>query len=264
MAVPALRARLAGGEKIFAGWMASAYPRMAEMLGRVGFDAVIVDLQHGEAAFTEARDAIVAAHLVGKPAGIRAGLEAFGEAARLLDCGAEFVILPMINSAADARRLVDTLKYPPVGGRSWGPTRAVGLFETDAETYRARANDDFIVLAMIETRQAVEAMEDILDVPGLDGVFVGPSDLSISLSDGARLDHRMPESVAVMERLLVAAKARRKVTAIFCSGGEAAARNAAMGFDIMAVGSDWAFFISGAQAALKAARGDDGKKVASY
>lgn len=264
MAVPALRARLAAGEKIFAGWMASAYPRMAEMLGRVGFDALIVDLQHGEASFPEARDAIIASHLVGKPAGVRVGLEGFSDAARFLDCGAEFVIMPMISSADDARRLVDTLKYPPVGGRSWGPTRAIGLFETDVEAYRARANDDFIVLAMIETRGAVDALEDILDVPGLDGVFVGPSDLSISLSNGAKLDHRLPESIAVMERLLAAAKARNKVTAIFCNGGEAAARNAAMGFDILAVGSDWAFFTNGAQAALKTARGDGGNKVAQY
>ena len=89
---------------------------------------------------------------------------------------------------------------------------------------------------MIETRGAVDALEEILAVPGLDGVFVGPSDLSISLSRGKTLDHRMPEAVAVMERLVAAAKACGKLSAIFCNGGEAAARNAAIGFDIMAVG----------------------------
>jgi 4-hydroxy-2-oxoheptanedioate aldolase len=264
MTSPTLRSRLARGEKIFAGWMASAYPRMAEALGRAGFDAVILDLQHGEASFAEARDAITATHLAGKSACVRVGLEGYGDAARLYDVGAELAIVPMINSVEDARKLVDTLKYPPVGGRSWGGTRGLVLSGLDAESYRARANDEIIALAMIETRQAADAMEDILDVPGLDGVFVGPSDLSISLSRGEKLDHQLPESVAVMQKLLAAAKGRNKLTAIFCGGGEAAARNAALGFDILAVGSDWSFLTAGAQAALKVARGYAGKGETGY
>ena len=117
-----------------------------------------------------------------------------------------------------------------------------------------------LVLAMIETRAAVDALDDILALPGLDGVFVGPSDLSISLSAGRALDHRLPEAVAVMEALLAASKASGKVTAIFCSGGAAAARNAAMGFDILGVGYDYGFLMDGARAALATARGsaDDG------
>jgi 4-hydroxy-2-oxoheptanedioate aldolase len=264
MTSPTLRKRLANGEKIYAGWMASAYPRIAEALGRAGFDAVIVDLQHGEASFAEARDAITTSHLAGTPAGVRVGLDGSGDAARLYDVGAELAIVPMINSVEDARKLVDTLKYPPVGGRSWGGTRGLTLLGLDAESYRTTANEQIIALAMIETRQAADAMEDILDVPGLDGVFVGPSDLSISLSKGAKLDHQLPESRAVMEKLLAAAKARNKLTAIFCSGGEAAARNAALGFDIMAIGSDWSFLTAGAQAALETARGHAGPAGPQY
>ena len=264
MAVPTLRSRLTKGDKIFAGWMASGYPRMAEALGRAGFDAVIIDLQHGESSFAEARDAIAAGHLASVPVGVRAGLEGFGEAARLFDVGAQFAILPMINSVADARKLVDTLKYPPVGGRSWGPTRAIALLGKDIEGYRASANGDLIALAMIETRQAADLLEDILDVPGLDGVFVGPSDLSISLSNGAKLQPRLPESLEVMERVVKASKARGKITAIFCHGGEVACQYAAMGFDIMAIGSDWGFLTSGAHNALKAARGTSGPAVAQY
>lgn len=264
MTSPVLRKRLAKGEKIYAAWMASAYPRIAETLGRIGFDAIIVDMQHGEASFAETRDIITASHLAGTPAGVRVGLEGYGEAARFYDVGAELAIVPMINSVEDARKLVDTLKYPPVGGRSWGGTRGITLYGTQAEAYRTSANDEIIALAMIETRQAVDALEDILDVPGLDGVFVGPSDLSISLSKGEKLDHQLPEAVAVMKKLLAAAKARNKVTAIFCNGGEAAARNAALGFDIMAIGSDWSFLTAGAQAALKTARGDAGQAGPQY
>ncbi|MGO4338425.1 HpcH/HpaI aldolase/citrate lyase family protein [Labrys sp. KB_33_2] len=264
MTAPTLRTRLAKGEKIFAAWMGAGYPRMAEALGRAGFDAVIIDLQHGEASFGEARDAISAAHLANTPTGVRVGLDGFGDAARLYDVGAELAILPMINSVEDARRLVDTLKYPPVGGRSWGGTRAISLFGAETESYRTAANDQLIALAMIETRQAADALEEILDVPGLDGVFVGPSDLSISLSKGARLDHQLPESVEVIKRVLAAAKARNKLTAIYCGDGEAAARNAELGFDIMGIGSDWAFLTAGAQAALKAARGHAGPAGPNY
>jgi 4-hydroxy-2-oxoheptanedioate aldolase len=259
-----LRPRLAKAEKIFAAWIVSNDARVAEIVASVGFDAAFFDLQHGEASFSEARDAIAATRRAGKPAGIRVGLEAFGDAARLLDLGAEMAIMPMVNSVQDALRLVDTLKYPPIGGRSYGPVRGADLLGLPLEVYRAGANENVVILAMIETRAAVEALDDILDVPGLDGVFVGPSDLSISLSYGKRLDPRMPDVVEVMKRVLASARARRKVTAIFCAGGEVAARNAAMGFDILAVGSDLGFLADGAAAALAAARGGAKKAGARY
>ena len=190
---------------------------------------------------------MAAVRAAGKPSGVRVGLEGYAEAARLLDLGAEVAIMPMISCVADARKLVETLKYPPLGGRSWGPTRVINMLGMATEAYRTTANDNIIVLAMIETLAAVDALDAILAVPGLDGLFVGPSDLSISLTNGARLDHRLPEAVAVMERLVKATKAAGKVSAIFCNGGEAAARNAAMGFDILAVGSDLGFLADGAR-----------------
>jgi 4-hydroxy-2-oxoheptanedioate aldolase len=259
-----LRSRLRNGEQLFGAWIVSGSARIAETVVSVGFDFGMFDLQHGEAGFTEARDAIAALRHAGKPAGLRAGLEGHAEAARLLDLGAEIAVMPMISSVEDARRLVDTLKYPPVGARSWGPTRAINLFETTIEEYRHDAVDGIIVLAMIETTAAVDNLEAILDVPGLDGVFVGPSDLSISLSRGEKLDHRLPEAVAVMERVVAGAKARGKASAIFCAGAEAAARNAALGFDILAVGSDWGFLMDGARAALEAARGSAQDGAARY
>ena len=264
MAGFSLRARLAQQEKIFAAWIASGNPRMAEAAVSTGYDAAIFDLQHGEGSFADARDGIAAVRLAGKPTGIRVGVECYSDAARLLDLGAEIAIMPMVNTVEDAQKLVETLKYPPVGGRSWGPPRAVNLLGLQIESYRTSANDNVIVLAMIETRLAVDALQDILAVPGLDGVFVGPSDLSISLSRGKALDHRMPEAVAVMEKVAKAARKKKKVSAIFCAGGEAAARHAKLGFDILAVGSDWGFLADGAKAALQIARGDAAEGGARY
>jgi 4-hydroxy-2-oxoheptanedioate aldolase len=259
-----LRSRLAKGEKIFAAWISSGVPRVAETVVSAGFDAAFFDLQHGEASFSGARDGVAAVRLAGKPSGVRVGIEGYSDAARMLDLGAEVAIMPMVNTVADAAKLVETLKYPPLGGRSWGPPRGVNLLGLPTEEYRTTANDNIIALAMIETRAALDALDEILAVPGLDGVFVGPSDLSISLSNGTKLDHRLPVAVAAMERIVGAAKEKKKVTAIFCSGGEAAARNAAMGFDILAVGSDLGFLTDGAKAALTAARGEAGAGAASY
>src|SRR4051812_2468471 len=204
-----LRARLAKGDKIFAAWITAALPRMTETIMATGFDAALFDLQHGEASFVDARESIAAARRMGYPAGVRVELEGYADAARCFDLGTEIAILPMINSVEDARKLVATLKYPPLGSRSWGPTRALGLLGLAMEDYRKTANDNVIALAMIETRPAVDALEEILNVEGLDGVFVGPSDLSISLSNGEKLDHRLPEAVAVMERVVASARERK-------------------------------------------------------
>lgn len=250
-----LRSRLGGGTTLFAAWMSSDSARLAATVAGTGYDAVIVDLQHGEATIAEARDAAAAIGAMGVPFGARVGLGGLAEAARVLDFGGEIVVLPMVSSAEDARAFVGAVKYIPLGERSWGPTRALGVLGLDGETYRAAANRDTVALAMIETRAAVDALDAILDVDGLDGVLVGPSDLSISLSNGKALDHRMPEAVAVMERVVAGCRSRGKVSAIFQVGGAAAAASAAMGFDLVAVGSDLGFAADGARAALAAARG---------
>jgi 4-hydroxy-2-oxoheptanedioate aldolase len=210
---------------------------------------VVFDLQHGEGTVTDASDGIAGVVMRGKAAA---------------DLGCELAIMPMINSVEDARKLVDTLKYPPLGGRSWGPARAVNLHSLTMDEYRLVANEQTIVLAMIETRGALDAADEILDVPGLDGVFIGPSDLSISLSGGQQLDHALPAVLEAKKAILASAKRRKKIAAIFCASGRAAAENAHMGFDIMAIASDWAFLSEGARLALTAARGSVGNEAVHY
>ncbi len=105
----------------------------------------------------------------------------------------------MINTAADAKSLVDFLKYPPVGGRSWGPTRATGMMGFTNPSRSAAPTIPTLAIAMIETRQALDAIDDILAVPGLDGVFVGPGDLSITLTNGATIDPLHAEVTAALK-----------------------------------------------------------------
>lgn len=254
-----LRRKLAMGEQVFAAWLASGHPRVAEATLRAGFDTAIFDIQHGEATLAEVRDGIAAARLAGKPSGVRVGLNGVSDAARALDLGAELAILPMVNSAEDATAFVEALKYPPLGSRSYGPARGAELLGLSLENYRTTANENIIALAMVETRAAVDALEAILEVPHLDGVFIGPSDLSLSLSDGTVLDPQLPESVTLMKRAISLAKKRGKITGIYCAGGAMAARNAQLGFDILAIGSDYGFLADGARRALELSYGSDNR-----
>ncbi len=116
----------------------------------------------------------------------------FASASRLIDAGAAGVIAPMINSRADAERFASFAKFPPVGERSWGPRAALALSGLDLQGYLASANRLTQAIAMIETREALDALDDILAVAGIDGVFIGPADLSIALEQRRQMGPSRP------------------------------------------------------------------------
>ena len=181
-------------------------PAVAESLAREAFDAVVLDMQHGAIDFAGAQRAILSVALVGKPTIARAPIGEFALASRLLDAGAAGILAPMINSGDDARRLVEFVKFPPLGQRSWGPRTALSLSGLEPSAYLKAANAMTQAIAMIETRAALDALDDILRVEGLDGVFVGPSDLSIALSDGRGVE---PRGKAVLKRSAPGRRARQ-------------------------------------------------------
>jgi len=171
---------------------------------------------------------------------------------RVLDFGAEGIIAPMINTPADARALAAAAKYPPVGERSWGPHRATTLAGlADQTVYLREANDHVVTLAMIETRTALKNLDAIVDTPGVDGLFLGPSDLSIALSDGKNLDPLSIEVDRELDRILAAAQRAKKIPGAYCHSAERAAALGKRGVKFLAVMSDLAMLRAGAAAALK-------------
>ena len=172
---------LAGGGQALCAWVTMNEPAVAEALAREAFDAVVLDMQHGAIDFDGAMRSILSVALAGKPTIARVPIGAFALASQLMDSGACGILAPMIDSGDDARRLVEFVKFPPLGQRSWGPRAALPLSGLDASAYLKAANAMTQAIAMIETRAALDALDDILSVEGLDGVFVGPSDLSIAL-----------------------------------------------------------------------------------
>ncbi len=248
--------RLRRGERAIGGWFCLPEPLTAGMVARGALDAVVLDVQHGLVEAASIVDCIAEVTRAGKPALVRAAVGDFALAARALDVGAVGVIAPMIDTAADARAFVAQVKYPPVGRRSWGAGTAMALFGVETPTdYLHGANEATLALAMIETREAVEAIDEILAVEGLDGVFIGPNDLSIALTDGARIDVLDPQVDAALDRVIAAARRRGKVAGIF--GGPAVYARAfrAKGFDFVILGYD-SLYVAAGVAAMRAEMGE--------
>jgi 4-hydroxy-2-oxoheptanedioate aldolase len=253
--VSSLPERLRAGPPAFSAWCGISEPGIPGILAREAFDAVTLDMQHGMIDFAAVARAIPLIAAAGKPAVVRIPVGDFATASRVLDAGASAVIAPMVNSVEDARRFGSFMKYPPLGERSWGPHTAVTLSGLTPDAYFAQANGFSISLAMVETREALGIIDDILAVPSIDGIFIGPSDLSIALSNGARNDAAGAEVTRALSHAVDRAKAAGKLIAVYVPTGERAAVMAGLGFNLIAVGSDTGFLRAGAQAALNAARG---------
>lgn len=250
-----LAARLRAAEPAISAWCGLPAPELAGLLAAEAFDAVTLDMQHGTIDLREAVRAIPLVAAQGKPTIVRVPVGAFATASRLLDAGAAGIIAPMIDTPADARALVAHTRFPPVGGRSWGPSGAMALTGLDAAGYFSAADAQTVVLAMVETRAAIEAVDDILAVDGLDGVFIGPADLSIALSGGAGVDPASSAVDAALDHALARARAAGKRIGVYAHLPERAALFRAKGFDLVAAGSDSAFLGAGARALLAALDG---------
>jgi len=244
MALPgfSLAARLRAGETVYSGWCSLASPLILEIVAREGFNTVAIDGQHGLWDYEAIRIGIAAIRQGGAAPIVRIPLDDFGGASRALDWGAEGIVAPMINNATVAKRFVDACKFPPVGERSWGPHRAMMLAGiSDPKVYLRDANDNVVTIAMIETQEAMDNLDAIAAVPGIDMLFVGPSDLSITLTKGAELDPHSKIVEAANDKVLAACKKAGKIAGLYCATAERAVEVSKRGFRYCAVGNDLGF-----------------------
>lgn len=255
MTRPALAHRLRSGETIFSGWIATPEPLVAEISARQGFDCVAVDMQHGLHDPISVMRSIGGIVHAGKPAVVRVPVGDFAMASRALDMGAEAVVAPMINTVDDARAFVAATKYPPLGERSWGPARAMTLLEIpDPATQLETANRDTLALAMVETRQAMDVLDDILAVDGIDGIFVGPSDLSVTLSEGREIAPTADWLDEPIRLIADRTTAAGKIACGFAVNPERAQLFVDMGFRFVALGPDQIYLINGIKTILQGLR----------
>ena len=244
-----LARRLRAGETVFSAWCTAPSPLLAETIVRAGFAAAILDSQHGLWDMASLIAGIGAVHHGGGSPGVRVPLNDFATVSRALDCGAEIIIAPMINTAADARAFAAAAKYPPLGERSWGPLRAMPMQGRSVATdYLREANDGTLTLAMIETRTALANVAAIAATPGIDALFVGPYDLSVALSGGKQVDPLSADVEKALDRIVTAARKAGKVPGVYCPDAVRAVTLAKRGFRFLAVASDLLMLRAGAAA----------------
>lgn len=247
--------RLRAGETLISGWTQLPEPLVPELVARQGFDAVAMDMQHGLHDMQSVMRSIGGVAYAGKPAVVRIPVGDNAAASRVLDYGAEAVIAPMINSADDARALVSATKYPPVGDRSWGPIRAMIVQGVpDLPTQLRTANEKTMVFAMVETARAIEVVDEILAVEGLDGVFMGPSDLSVTLSNGKEIAATAAWLDEPIRLVAERTNAAAKVAGAFAVNAARGRFFLDCGYRFIALGADQTYLAEGAKAMLAAVR----------
>jgi len=234
------------------GWCVIPSPFSAELMGRSGFDWVCIDTQHGLIGFDQMAPMLQTLAITGTPAFVRVPWNTPGDIMKALDAGAQGVIVPMINSADDARRVVGACRYPPEGYRSWGPIRAaLGVDGYSPEVGNRRV----VVAVMIETADGVAAADEILAVPGVDAVYVGPNDLAITHGMLPSADAFSDEHAELVGRVLAACQRHGVVPGIHCGSVDTARRWRDLGFRMLNVTSDAVFIRTGASAVVKALAG---------
>ena len=230
------------------GWMQTASPIVAETLAGCGYDALVVDLQHGLIDHRDAPALFAAIELRGIEPFVRVRANDAGEIGWLLDAGARGIIAPLIDTESDARALAQAIHYPPRGRRSYGPRRPLLRHGTG---YRQHASETIVTLAMVETAGALRDLDDILSVDGLDGVFIGPADLALALGEAPEGPPTAPvdEVIEVIRRRASAAGRR---AGIFGGTVASALGYLEAGFDLVSLPSDLAMLAVAGRAAVAA------------
>lgn len=249
-----LKQSWAEGRPTINGWLSIANSFTAEIMAAQGYDSVAIDLQHGAVDYLAALSMLQGMRASGVVPLVRVPWLEPGIIMKALDAGAYGVICPMINTAAQAAELVSYVRYPPLGTRSFGPTRA--NFSAGAN-YAAEANGEILAFAMVETAEAMENLDAIAATPGLDGIYVGPADLTFSLAQGRlapAFDREEPEMIAALRTIVAACKRSGIRAALHCGTADYAAKATGWGFDMTTVSNDVRMLASAAEANVRTFR----------
>jgi len=252
-----VKERLKRGEPVLGAWLSLPSIPSARIMARLGFDWLVVDMEHSAQnpvlmadMVATIADAGTCAPMVRIPGN---SVEWFKWA---LDAGAWGVVVPMVNTREEAQRVVEYAKYPPLGNRSIGGAFGpYGFGITNWPDYARAANDETIVIIQIESSLALENLDEILSVPGIDVAFVGPNDLHAQLGLTPSTEGAEPEFVEALERIKMGARNHQVALGIFSGHGEAAAERARQGFQMISVTTDISSMIAAATANLHRARG---------
>ncbi len=246
-----LRSLWKSGGAAVNGWLAIPNGFATEVMAHQGWDTLTIDVQHGVVDYQAMVQMLQAISTTQTVPVVRVPWLEPGILMKTLDAGAYGVICPMVNTREDAQKLVAWTSYAPRGVRSFGPVRALYYGGAD---YPAHANDTIVRFAMIETAQALDNLDDILSVEGLDAIYIGPSDLSLSLGCTPTFDDLDPKAAQAVDHILERAKAHGVVAGIHNGRADVALARIAKGFQFVTVSSDARLLAAGSQQILSAMR----------
>jgi 4-hydroxy-2-oxoheptanedioate aldolase len=229
-------------------WLMIPDSYATEIIAHQGFDSVTIDLQHGQGDFRAMCAMLTAVSTTETVPLVRVEWNDPGEVMRALDAGAYGVICPTINTREECERFVGACRYAPLGYRSVGANRASLYAGSD---YVARANDTVLAIAQIETAEGLRNVEQIAKVKGLDMLYVGPSDLGLSLGREPRMDQTDPVVAEAIDTVLRTAKANKLRTGIYCIATDYSKAMLTKGFDLVTVASDAGLIAAGASQVCK-------------
>lgn len=221
----------------------------AETFAARGFDAIVLDQQHGLTHHGNALSLLQAVQGTGTPALVRIGRNAPAEITRVLDLGADGVIVPLVDDPEAAAQAVSAARYPPHGTRSFGPIRSALRFGDPQG-----AADEAAIFVMVETRRGLENVEAIAATPGLTGIFVGPADLGLGLGLGPQTDGRHPEHLEALDAIVAACRAHGIAAGIYSADPAYGRERAEQGMQLVVIASDAALLASAATARVEAWR----------
>ncbi len=248
-----IKAKWNANESAILAWLQIPSAQSAELMASLDFDGLVVDLQHSVIDYRTAVEMFTAIELRNCEPLVRPRQNEFAEIGKLLDGGASGVIAPLIDIPGSAEALANAIHYPPAGQRSLGPRRPALRWGAE---YRHRTGELLVSLAMIETQAGLDNLEAVLSVANLDGVFVGPSDLALSLGcepSADPTDTRVLEAIAYIRDRTHAAKKR---VGIFCGKATTARQRLNDGFDLVSVGTDLQMLGNEATKSLQSAKSD--------
>ena len=237
-------------------WLSLANTYSAEAISKLGFDWVCIDLQHGMIDYPDLANMLPAISTTNATPIVRVPWNEPYEIMKVLDAGAYGVIVPMVNNRAEALQAVAACRYPPLGNRSFGPIRGA-LY--GGKGYAVEANDNIACIAMIETKEGIDNASDIITTPGLDGIYIGPADLALSMGLPAYGDQPQPEHLVVVKDILALCKHHKVAAGIHTSSLEYAQKYLALGFNFVTLGSESGHMMKNAATELAAARASGGK-----
>ena len=241
------------GKPIINSWLAVPSSFSAEVMANQGWDSLTIDMQHGIIDYSNAVNMLQAISTTETIPMARVNWNEPGQIMKILDAGCYGIICPMVSNRKEAERFVQACLYPSKGYRSFGPIRGLLYGGSD---YGKHANDEILKLAMIETKEALDKLDEILDTPNLDGIYIGPADLSLAVGEEPGFD-RPENTIAYKEilRILEGAKKRKLLAGIHNGSAEYAQKMISKGFNLVTVGADQRFMSAGAKTAIEKIKG---------